>query len=84
MNKFTSSAEAELYSFMKYQRNKIDTVDDNLNAQLEAVQIKGVQGLAEINLRFSKEMGIEVDSQRSIDISKMSKILKKKHTIKLF
>jgi hypothetical protein len=43
------------------------------------VQIKGVQGLAEINLRFSKEMGVEVDSQRSIDISKMGKI-KKKHT----
>lgn len=74
INKQTRSLEGDLSSFMRYQRKKIDEMNDIANESLQNIHMKGMQGLAEINSKFAKEMGVEIDvDQKGYDFGKIGK-----------
>ena len=60
---------------MKYQREKIDENDALANDQIQSIQKKGMQGLSEINKKFAKEMGVDIEIQQDFNFSKIGEFL---------
>lgn len=49
-------------------------MNDIANESLQNIHMKGMQGLAEINSKFAKEMGVEIDvDQKGYDFGKIGK-----------